>query len=265
MKNKSWYSIKNTADSLDVSIHDEIGARGISAKGFIQDISNFKGSQINVSIHSPGGSVFDGVAMHIALRDHSARVVTRVEGVAASAATLPFMAGDERHMPDNTYLMIHNPWTVAGGDAAELRNTANFLDRIKSNLVDIYGKDTGIDDAQLDDMLNSETWLDSTEAKNFGFATHIDESVKVAALTKDFEKYFAKVPDSIKPDSISIDKINPDNITNIQEFEKFLRDVGGFSNTASKSVIAVAKTVFRREGEDVKAKTLDTLKNFTIN
>ncbi len=264
MKNKSWFSIKNSTDTMDAIIHDEIGARGVSAKSFMQEIANFSGSIINVSIHSPGGSVFDGLAMYTALKNHKAKVVTNIEGVAASAASLPFMAGDERRMPDNTYLMIHNPWAVAGGDAGALRDTADFLDRIKGDLVDIYASKTDMGDTDLNEMLDAETWLDPEEAKNLGFATHVDDSVQVAALSKDFEKHFSSIPQAIKRDPIRIDSLNHEDIHSIQDFEKLLREVGGFSNSASKKLVQTAKSIIRREGEGETEAALALLNKFSL-
>ncbi len=112
-----------------LSIFDEIGFWGVQAKDFLASLSATPGTDLDVEISSPGGDMFAAVAMYNGLRASGKKITTRVMGVAASAASLVFMAGDNRVMPKNTHLMVHNPWTFAGGNAVELRETADFLDK----------------------------------------------------------------------------------------------------------------------------------------
>lgn len=248
---KSWYSIKNTANELAVSIHDEIGVWGVSAKEFIADINAFRGADISLSIHSPGGSAFDGVAMYHALKNHSARVTTRIEGVAASAATLPFAAGDVRIIPEDGFLMVHNPFVMAMGDADELRDTADFLDKVKHSLVGIYQKSTGLDEAKLQAMLSEETWLSGGEAVEFGFATALSDAVKVAALAKNFAKKFGQVPQALQA-AVSVDRVCLAEITTPQDFEKCLRDAG-ISKALATALTSKAKSIVQSESADEHA------------
>ncbi|MBN8494930.1 MAG: Clp protease ClpP, partial [Burkholderiales bacterium] len=136
---KNWFEIKARADdTAEVSIFDEIGAYGVSAKEFIDALKAHAGKKVTLSINSPGGSVFDALAMYNALRAHGAEITAKVMGVAASAASIIFMAGDKRVMPENAFLMIHNPLTFAYGNADELRDMAEVLDKIAASLVGIY-------------------------------------------------------------------------------------------------------------------------------
>ncbi len=134
---KSWYSItaKAGTKSADVSIYDEIGYWGVTAKQFIGDIKALDVDVIRLAINSPGGSVFDAIAMYNALRQHTASVEVTVMGVAASAASLVAMSGDKIVMPENAFMMIHNPLNFAYGNADDLRDMAEILDKIGASLV----------------------------------------------------------------------------------------------------------------------------------
>lgn len=252
---KNWFNVKNKAGVVDISIHDEIGLYGVNAKDFIDTLDK-SASNINISIHSPGGSAFDGMAMYNALKNHPAHVTTKVTGIAASAASIVLMAGDTIEMPEDAFIMIHNPWTFAMGESSDLRDTADMLDKMRDSLVNIYSKKTGIDESELVDMLNNETWLNGTEALDKGFITNLLEPVKVAALSQEFAKHFASVPSELnnKFDAIS-------RISNVTEFENHLREAGGFSIAETKAVIAKSKELFQREVEQPDDNKIETLIN----
>lgn len=183
---KDWYSIqaKKQGDETiaEVRIYDEIGFWGVTAKTFVEqlDTAAAGASRILVSINSPGGSVFDAFAIYNALRRHDLPVTTRVDGVAASAASLIFMAGDERVMPENAMLMIHNMWIVVAGTADELRNTADMMDKARSGAVAAYGR-SGQSEDEIIRMLDETTWMDALEAQSLGFSTMMEEPVRIAA------------------------------------------------------------------------------------
>ena len=108
--NQSWYSIKAKAnDTAEISIYDEIGFWGVSAASFAQDLKDCGNSlkQINLHIHSPGGDVFDGIAIYNLLKNHPANVTVYIDGLAASMASVIAMAGNEVIMPENAMMMIH--------------------------------------------------------------------------------------------------------------------------------------------------------------
>lgn len=238
---KSWFSVKNKAGGVELSIHDEIGLWGVSAKDFInaipQDVSN-----ITVDIHSPGGSAFDGLAMYNALKNHKGTVKTKVTGIAASAASIVLMAGDEIEMPEDAFIMIHNPWTMAVGESDDLRETADVLDKLRDSLVNIYQKQTGLSGQELEEMLNNETWLNGQDAKENGFITNLLEPAKVAALSKDFAKHFKNIPSDL---SGKLSKIN--NLDNIKDVETYLRDAGQFSANEAKAIISKISDCKARE------------------
>lgn len=180
---KNWYSIqaKAGAKSADISIYDEIGYFGVTAKQFIGDLKALDVDTLKLSINSPGGAVFDALAMYNALRQHPANVEVTIMGVAASAASVIAMAGDTVVMPENAFMMIHNPLNMAYGNADDLREMADVLDKIGASLVGIYAARTGKPEDEIKAMLDAETWLNAEDAVLHGFADELQPALKVAA------------------------------------------------------------------------------------
>lgn len=183
---KKWLSIQakqiGEEKVAEVRIYDEIGFWGTTAKSFVQDldVAAADATKIVVSINSPGGDVFDAFAIYNALMRHKLPVETRVDGVAASAASLVFMAGDERIMPENAMLMIHNAWIITGGTADELRKTAEMMDKARDGIVAAYRR-SGLADEKVIELMDATTWMDALEAQSMGFCSLIEEPVKLAA------------------------------------------------------------------------------------
>lgn len=182
---KSWFSIQAKAEDpaqAEVSIHAEIGGWGIMARDFIRDLRALGPvSQIDLSIHSPGGSVFEGWAVYNALQNHDAQINVRIEGLAASMASVIAMAGDTITMPENSYMMIHDPWGFAMGGAEDMRKNADLLDKLKANIVNVYAERTGIAVEHIEMMMADETWMDGKEAAELGFADEVTGKVEMAA------------------------------------------------------------------------------------
>lgn len=179
---KNWYSIQAKAGApAEISIYDEIGLWGVTAKQFIADLKALDATTVKLFINSPGGSVFDALAMYNALRQHPASVEVTVMGIAASAASLVAMAGDKIVMPENSFLMIHNPLAGAYGNAAELRDMADVLDKIGASLVATYVTRTGLQEDEVKALLATDTYLSAEEAVAKGFADELQPALKVAA------------------------------------------------------------------------------------
>ena len=176
-----WYSIKNEAEEVDIYIYDEIGSYDISAKSFIEEIKGTKGKTLNIHINSLGGEVFDGMAIANAIKTHKGLTRSYVEGIAASISTVIALSADEVYMSENSLFMIHSAWGGSMGDAGELRKQADLLDKISNEIARIYTKKTSLTTDEINDMMSSETWLDSSEALEMGFIDYITEPVKVAA------------------------------------------------------------------------------------
>lgn len=238
---KSWYSIKNkTENTASLSIHDEIGLWGVSASQFIHDLKAQSVKTIDLSIHSPGGNLLDGFAMYNALINHPAKIYARVEGIAASAASLVLMAADMISMPEDSFLMIHNPHGGAYGQSADLREMADIMDKMQASIANIYSKRTGIGAFDIVKMLNAETWLNANEAQKLGFADHVTDRINVAAKASNFANHFKNLPFTVENDLNSIETE--------RDYEKFLRD-SGISRSQATALVAKAKRVFHRDDE----------------
>lgn len=131
---------------------------------------------INVYISSYGGEVKEGLAIYNALKRHKAKVVTVCDGFACSAASVVFMAGDERVMSNASLLMIHNAWFYTAGDANQLRKDAEDLDTITQASVNAYMEHVTITEEELKGMLDDETWITAEDACEMGFATDVINS-----------------------------------------------------------------------------------------
>ena len=179
---EKWYNIQNKASGItDVYIFDEIGTYGVTAQAFINDIKDLKDTPINLRINSLGGDVFDGMAMYNVIKRREARTTVYIEGIAASIATIIALGADEVVMAENSLFMIHNAWGGTMGEAKDMRKTAETLDKISSELTDIYRKKTGLSNDVLAEMMDAETWLNADEAYELGFVDTISDSIKVAA------------------------------------------------------------------------------------
>lgn len=127
-------------------------------------------TDVDVVINSPGGDMFEGLAIYEALRDHPGKVRVKVLGLAASAASLIAMAGDEIEVAESGYLMIHNAWVVAVGNKNQLRDVSIKLEEFDTTLSKIYSKRTGIEVADVSKLMDAETWINGEEAVKMGFA-----------------------------------------------------------------------------------------------
>jgi len=178
----SWYAIRARGTGAEVAIYDEIGAYGVSAKGFLAELGALPdGTPVDLRLNSPGGSVFDAVAIYNALQRHAGTVTVWIDGIAASAASYIAMAGDEIVMPENAFLMIHDPSGLAMGTAGDMRAMAEALDKIAGSLVRGYAAKSGKTDDEIAELMAAETWLDAADAVAAGFADRLADPVRMAA------------------------------------------------------------------------------------
>lgn len=186
----------NQPKVAELSIYDEIGPWGVSAAGFRAGMDSVKDADtIDLEINSYGGDVFAGLSIYNMLKASGKKINVKVMGVAASAASLIMMAGDTRSMPKNTMVMVHNPWGVAVGNSAEMRETADLLDKIGVGLHETYAKVTGLGDDELKAMLAKDTWLSADESLEFGFATEVTDEIEAQAS---FDITSADIPEAAK-------------------------------------------------------------------
>ncbi len=178
----SWYTIRARDTGAEVLIYDEIGAYGVSAKGFLAELGALpEDAAIDLRLNSPGGSVFDAVAIHNALTRHAGSVTAWIDGIAASAASYVAMAGDEIVIPENAFLMIHDPSGLVVGTAADMREMAGTLDKIAAGMMRGYAARSGKPEDEIAALMAAETWFDGAEALEAGLATRMAEPVRIAA------------------------------------------------------------------------------------
>jgi ATP-dependent Clp protease protease subunit len=180
---RRWYEFRaRVKDAAEIVIYDEIGAFGIPAKAFLDELKALGPvAELTVRINSPGGSVFDGVAIYNALKRHDAAITVWIDGIAASIASVIAMAGDEVVMPENAMLMLHDPSGLVMGTAADMRAMAEALDKMKAGMVAAYRDRSGTDDTEIEALMAAETWLSAEEAVELGLADRVEAPVRMAA------------------------------------------------------------------------------------
>ncbi len=197
--NKPWFTLKNQKDKpAELLIYDVIGDwQGLSAKELVNELKAIDGDELVVRINSPGGSVFDGIAIYNALRYHPANVHVRIEGLAASIASVIAMAGDTITMADNSLMMIHNPLGWVGGEAEDMRRTADMLDKATEAIALAYSGKSGRPIEDITPLMASETWFTAKEAQEHDLVDVIDQPVQLAASLD--LSIFQNVPKALMP------------------------------------------------------------------
>jgi len=258
-------NIKNqTADSIDLLIDTEIGSYGVSAKGFISEVKNAGVKNINLTINSVGGSVFDAFAIYdfLVSPQNNFNVSVKIEGLAASAATIIALADRKKpKMTENSFFMIHNPsllvMNFSDMEASDLReqakefeSTADFLDSIKNRLASIYSNITGKNKAKINQMMDDETWMDAQEALSNGFISSIEKGVAIAAMADEqtLKKYGYNKASYIN------NKTNSEMDNKVQELITSLKEVVMNFGKKPEEVQNVVTEVKILDNEEVKNK-----------
>lgn len=228
---KGSYRVENKDEEATVYLYDEIGWFGIEAGQFVKDVNAITAKTIHVRLNSPGGSVFDGMAIYNTLRQHKAKVVMHIDGLAASITSVIAMAGDEIRASEESYLMIHDPWSIVMGGAEDMRHEADLLDKVAGTISATYQRKSGKDADEIAKIMAVETWLTGTEAHEMGFVDvleKIEEDAKAKAILFDLS-VFANVPVELQ----SGDRQPPTE----RGMEKALRDAG-CSRAQAKAILA---------------------------
>lgn len=204
---KRWWDIRAQANGAgeqvaEIRIYGDIGFWGTDGELFASTLDEVAATatSIVVAVNSMGGDVFDAFTIYNALRRHAGKVTGRVDGVAASAASLILMACDEIVMPSNAMLMIHNPHTVAAGEATDLRKLADLLDSTSDNMLAAYVERSGRSHDEVRAIMDAETWLTAAQAQEQGFCDTIAEPIRIAAYAGAARHVarFSAVPDPIR-------------------------------------------------------------------
>ena len=136
---------------------------------------------LNIYINSDGGDVFAGQAIYSMLKRHMAQKNVWIDGLAASIASVVAMAGDKVYMPKNAMMMIHNPWSLALGNADDFRKMADDLDKIRESITAVYVTKSGLEETKIKELMDAETWLTADEALEMNFIDIVEEEKRIAA------------------------------------------------------------------------------------
>ncbi len=174
---KFWNMVLPEQDdeSAELYLEGEIASESwwgdeVTPAAFRADLAKVAGRDVTVWINSPGGDVIAASVIYSALMEHKGKITVKIDGLAASAASVIAMAGDTVLMAPTAYLMIHNPWSMVIGNAEELRQEAAVLDEIADGLVLAYQIKTGMSRAKLQQLMDDETWMSARTAMDYGFA-----------------------------------------------------------------------------------------------
>jgi ATP-dependent protease ClpP protease subunit len=203
---RPWWRIENaaTGDTADIYLFDEISWFGVTARDVIDELRALEAEKITLHINSPGGDVFDGIAIYQALRAHPAEITTRVEGLAASIATVIAMAGDRIVMAKHSTMMIHDPWGFTIGNAEDHEKQAAVLNQLGDEIASIYAEqaDTGTrHDQQVAKWrakMRAETWYTDQQAVDDGLADEVDEGTAASAKNRFDLSVFRNVPEHLR-------------------------------------------------------------------
>lgn len=198
MKTADW-TIRAEAGEAEVFLYDEIGDEwygGISARVFINELQGLPDDveTLTVRINSPGGDVFEGIAIYEALRRWRGTVRVTVDGLAASAASVVAMGGDTIGISPAAMMMVHEPWMITLGNATELRESADLLDKVNDSIVLAYTTREGVEEEAIRQALADETWYGAQEAIDAGLADELTEAVAAAASVRIDAKRYKKTP-----------------------------------------------------------------------
>lgn len=167
---------KNTLSILDAIGFDPWSGEGVTAKRISAALRNMDGADVTVNMNSPGGDMFEGLAIYNILREYKGHVTVKVLGLAASAASIIAMAGDEIQVARSGFLMIHNGWTIAAGNRHQFREVADMMEPFDAAMGDIYSARTGGDLKAMQKLMDAETWIGGSAAVDQGFADALLDS-----------------------------------------------------------------------------------------
>jgi len=165
----------------EILIYDVIGSFDLTAKNIIEQLNDADGQDVLVRINSVGGDVFEGMAIYNALKKYEGNVKIEIEGLSASMASIIMLAGDDVTASQNSLIMIHNPSAGVMGESKDLSKRADLLDKMKTQMVNIYTAATSIPEKKVIKMMDEETWFTSDEAKEVGLINNVTEAIKIAA------------------------------------------------------------------------------------
>lgn len=194
--------------------------------GFVSDfLESAKDKELHVHINSGGGSAFAGVAIYNLLRAREGKTIVHIDALAASAASVIALAGDEIRMPVGSMLMIHEPWSLAAGNSTELRKEADNLDKICESMINIYNNHlANAEDAEkVAELVKAESWLSAEDCKELFENVVVESEMKACACIKGESMMHYKLPEVLKVADEAV-KAKSEG-TNKEEIEKMLMEI----------------------------------------
>ncbi|EHM42937.1 Clp protease ClpP [Hafnia paralvei] len=163
-----------STDDNSISVFDVIGqdywGEGVTAKRIAGALRTMNGADVTVNINSPGGDMFEGLAIYNLLREYQGRVTVKILGIAASAASIIAMAGDEVQIGRGAFLMIHNCWVVSMGNRHDFASLSEYLEPFDNAMADIYAARSGMDETTIHKLMDAESYIGGSDAVEKGLA-----------------------------------------------------------------------------------------------
>ena len=216
-------------EERSISVYDVIGqdywtGEGVTAKRVAGALRSMGSGPVTVNVNSPGGDMFEGLAIYNLLREHKGEVTVKVLGLAASAASIIAMAGDHVQIARAGFLMIHNAWTWAAGNRHDFREYADYLEPFDAAMADVYVARTGQDAKSIEKMMDGETWIGGSKAIEQGFADSLLASDEVeAGSEKPTALAVRRLENALRASGIP----RSEAMRLISEFKASLRDAAG--------------------------------------
>lgn len=208
------FTISGKDNSAELYIYDVVGGdffgEGVTAKAVADALKEMKSvKNLTVRINSPGGDVFDGMAIRNQLLQSGKRLTVEIDGLAASIASVIAMAGSEIRMAEGGMMMIHDAWSMSIGNADELRKTADVLDQISGEISGIYAKRTKNKESDMRDLMKAETWMTPADALDRGFITAVSEPMQMAASIDPQRFKYRNIPEQFLQGHIKTEVDDP--------------------------------------------------------
>ena len=272
MKNVGKMEIKNKTDkSADLYFYgdivsiaynpDDLWSFGNPEDKAPQDVADFLNeldgrTDINIHVNSGGGDVFAGIAIYNILKNNSANKTTYIEGLAASAASIIALAGDNVVIPSSAQFMIHNPWSVAQGNASDFRKMADLLDQIGVSLINVYMDNAkkGVTQEQIKQMMDDETWMTGEQASEY-FNIQMDQTGTIAACANsDYFNKYKHLPKNIISKETKETKEPKESEKANEKIVKTLCEINNRLDKLEKVPIEEPKPIDNKKIEQLKAK-----------
>ena len=208
---KNTFFCKSKDKKGEIYIYEEIGEvwGGLSAKSFLEAVKSIgKVELLDIYINSPGGNVFDGIAIYNQLKRFDAKKIVHVDALSASIASVIMMAGDEIRIAKNAQVMIHDPWGICVGTSEEMRQSALALDQVKETIVQTYVDRTKQSKEKIEKWMSAETWMTAQTAKENNFVDFIEEEeADINDMSFNLLKNFKNVPEQIRNVDLNVKRL----------------------------------------------------------